>query len=152
MAQLYVVRWIASTAADTPTDIDKLCAAVPDDLATVIRKHTDIFPDNLLAGLPPQRPHDHKIELDLGAQPTVRTQWRLTQPELDELRRQLDYLLKKSFVRPSTSPFADEERWRSTYVCRLPRLESDYHQVLLPHSTCRRPHRPASQGQIFSED
>ncbi|GJP30377.1 hypothetical protein CLOM_g962, partial [Closterium sp. NIES-68] len=56
--------------------------------------------------LPPEREHDHKIELELGMQPTIQTQWRLTQPELDELRSQLDYLLKKGFVRPSTSPFA----------------------------------------------
>ncbi|GJP38820.1 hypothetical protein CLOM_g23229 [Closterium sp. NIES-68] len=89
-----------------PADIDKLCAAVPDDLATLIRKHADIFPNDLPPGLPPERDHDHKIQLEPGAQPTVRTQWRLTQPELDELRRQLDYLLEKGFVRPSTSPFA----------------------------------------------
>ncbi|GJP65712.1 hypothetical protein CLOP_g22576, partial [Closterium sp. NIES-67] len=56
--------------------------------------------------LPPERPQDHKIELEPGAQPTVRTQWRLTQPELQELRNQLDYLLAKGFIRPSTSPFA----------------------------------------------
>ncbi|GJP79780.1 hypothetical protein CLOP_g9999 [Closterium sp. NIES-67] len=72
----------------------------------VIRKHADIFPDDLPVGLPSEREHDHKIELEPGTQPTVRTQWRLTQPELDELRRQLDYLLEKGFVRPSTSPFA----------------------------------------------
>ncbi|GJP49185.1 hypothetical protein CLOM_g8429 [Closterium sp. NIES-68] len=105
-AQLYAVRWIASTALDSPADIDKLCAAVPDDLATLIRSHADIFPNDLPAGLPSERAHDHKIELELDAQPTVWTQWRLTQPELDELRRQLDYLLEKGFVRPSTSPFA----------------------------------------------
>ncbi|GJP38824.1 hypothetical protein CLOM_g23232 [Closterium sp. NIES-68] len=87
-------------------DINKLCAAVPDDLATLIRKHADIFPDDLPPGLPPEREHDHTIQLEPGAQPTVRTQWRLTQPELDELRRQLDYLLEKGFVRPSTSSFA----------------------------------------------
>ncbi|GJP52823.1 hypothetical protein CLOM_g11911 [Closterium sp. NIES-68] len=52
------------------------------------------------------RAHDHKIELEPGAQPTVRTQWRLTQPELDELRHRLDYLLEKGFARRSTSPFA----------------------------------------------
>ncbi|GJP69713.1 hypothetical protein CLOP_g713, partial [Closterium sp. NIES-67] len=75
-------------------------------LANVIRKHADIFPDDLPAGLPHERDHDHKIELELGAQPTVRTQWRLTQPELDEIRRLLDYLLEKGFVCPSTSPFA----------------------------------------------
>ncbi|GJP82998.1 hypothetical protein CLOP_g13215, partial [Closterium sp. NIES-67] len=56
--------------------------------------------------LPLERDHDHKIELEPGAQPIVRTQWRLTQPELDELRCQLDYLFEKGFVRPSTSPFA----------------------------------------------
>ncbi|GJP78818.1 hypothetical protein CLOP_g9086 [Closterium sp. NIES-67] len=105
-AQLYAVRWIASTAVSAPADIDKLCAAVPDDLATLIRKHADIFPDDLPPRLPPERDHDHKIQSEPGAQPTVRTQWRLTQPELDELRRQLDYLLEKGFDRPSTSLFA----------------------------------------------
>ncbi|GJP86207.1 hypothetical protein CLOP_g16259 [Closterium sp. NIES-67] len=65
-----------------------------------------IFPDDLPSGLPPEQPQDHKIELELGAQPTIRTQWRLTQPELYELRNQLDYLLAKGFIRPSTSPFA----------------------------------------------
>ncbi|GJP86133.1 hypothetical protein CLOP_g16197 [Closterium sp. NIES-67] len=49
---------------------------------------------------------DHKIELEPGAQLTVRTQWRRTQPELQELRNQLDYLMAKGFTRPSTSPFA----------------------------------------------
>ncbi|GJP84613.1 hypothetical protein CLOP_g14668, partial [Closterium sp. NIES-67] len=60
----------------------------------------------LPSGLPSERPQDHKIELEPGAQPTVRTQWRLTQPELHELRNQLDYLLAKGLIRPSTSPFA----------------------------------------------
>ncbi|GJP75867.1 hypothetical protein CLOP_g6268 [Closterium sp. NIES-67] len=72
----------------------------------VIRKHADIFPDDLPAVLPPERDNDHKIELEPSVQPTVRTQWRLTQPKLDELRRQQDYLLEKGFVRPSTSLFA----------------------------------------------
>ncbi|GJP78092.1 hypothetical protein CLOP_g8418, partial [Closterium sp. NIES-67] len=60
----------------------------------------------LPSGLPPKQPQDHKIELEPGAQPTVHTQWRLTQPELQEPRNQLDYLMAKGFIRPSTSPFA----------------------------------------------
>ncbi|GJP42069.1 hypothetical protein CLOM_g1661 [Closterium sp. NIES-68] len=88
------------------TDINKLYASVPDDLVKIIREYPEIFPDDLPSGLPPERPQDHKIELEPGAQPTVRTQWRLTQPELQELRNQLDYLLAKGFIRPSTSPFA----------------------------------------------
>ncbi|GJP54452.1 hypothetical protein CLOM_g13540 [Closterium sp. NIES-68] len=88
------------------TDINKLCAAVPDDLAKIITEYPEIFPGDLPSGLPPERPQDHKIELEPGAQPTVRTQWRLTQPELQELRNELDYLLAKGFIRPSTSSFA----------------------------------------------
>ncbi|GJP70001.1 hypothetical protein CLOP_g991, partial [Closterium sp. NIES-67] len=65
-----------------------------------------IFPNDLPPGLPPERPQDHRIKLEPSAQPTVRTQWRLMQPELQELRDQQDYLLVKGFVRPSTSSFA----------------------------------------------
>ncbi|GJP48526.1 hypothetical protein CLOM_g7806, partial [Closterium sp. NIES-68] len=50
--------------------------------------------------------HDHRIELESGTQPAVWTQWRVMQPELQELRDQVDYLLAKGFVRLSTSPFA----------------------------------------------
>ncbi|CAI7825385.1 unnamed protein product, partial [Closterium sp. NIES-53] len=89
-------------------DIEKLCAAVPPDLAELIRQYPDIFPDDLPPGLPPERPKDHKIQLEPGAQPTVRevAKWRLTQPELEELRSQIDALLEKGFIRASTSPFA----------------------------------------------
>ncbi|CAI7880518.1 unnamed protein product, partial [Closterium sp. NIES-54] len=64
------------------------------------------FQKLLAAGLPPQRAHDHRIELEPRAQPTVQWQFRLTQPELNELRKQLDYLLEKKFIRPSSLPFA----------------------------------------------
>ncbi|CAI5471096.1 unnamed protein product [Closterium sp. Yama58-4] len=105
-AQLFAVC-LRELAADTDgNDIEKLCAAVPPDLAELIRQYPDIFPDDLPPGLPPERPEDHKIQLEPGAQPTVRTQWRLTQPELAELRSQLESLLEKGFIRPSTSPFA----------------------------------------------
>ncbi|CAI7881286.1 unnamed protein product [Closterium sp. NIES-53] len=86
--------------------MDTLCKAVPVELASIIRKYPEIFADYLPDGLPPQRPEDHRIQVEPGVQPTVRTQWRLSQPELEELRSQLDYLLAKGFIRPSTSPFA----------------------------------------------
>ncbi|GJP38629.1 hypothetical protein CLOM_g23062 [Closterium sp. NIES-68] len=57
-----------------------------------MRTYEKIFHDDL----PPERPHDHKIELEPGAQPTVRSQWRLSQQELMELRTQLDCLLEKN--------------------------------------------------------
>ncbi|CAI7893102.1 unnamed protein product [Closterium sp. NIES-53] len=63
-----------------------------------------------LLGLVPTLPHlllrgDVVIhpELALHFLPGL---WQLSQPELEELRSQLDYLLAKGFIRPSTSPFA----------------------------------------------
>ncbi|GJP80421.1 hypothetical protein CLOP_g10624 [Closterium sp. NIES-67] len=87
-------------------DIAKLCETVPPDLADLIKKYPEIFPDDLPAGLPPSRPEDHRIELEPGAQPTVQRQFRLSQPELEELQQQLDYLMTKGFIWPSTSPYA----------------------------------------------
>ncbi|GJP53054.1 hypothetical protein CLOM_g12193 [Closterium sp. NIES-68] len=52
------------------------------------------------------RPEDHRIELEPGGQPTLQRQFQLSQPELEELQQQLDYLLTKGFIRPSTSPYA----------------------------------------------
>ncbi|CAI7773450.1 unnamed protein product [Closterium sp. NIES-53] len=86
--------------------LKKLLANVPDDLAALLKQYSGIFLDDLPTGMPPQRPHDHRIELEPGAQPTVQRHFRLTQPELDKLRKQLDYLLEKEFIRPSSSPFA----------------------------------------------
>ncbi|CAI7800524.1 unnamed protein product [Closterium sp. NIES-53] len=105
-AQLLVVCLRELTVDIDGKDIEKLCAAVPPDLAELIRKYPDIFPDDLPPGLPPERPENHKIQLEPGTQPNVQTQWRLTQPELKELRSQVDALLKKGFIRASTSPFA----------------------------------------------
>ncbi|CAI7856914.1 unnamed protein product [Closterium sp. NIES-54] len=105
-AHLFAVCLRELTVDTDGKDIEKLCAAVPSDLAELIQQYPDIFPDDLPPGLPPERPEDHKIQLEPGTQPTVRTQWRLTQPELEELRSQIDSLLEKGFIRASTSPFA----------------------------------------------
>ncbi|GJP46801.1 hypothetical protein CLOM_g6051 [Closterium sp. NIES-68] len=94
------------TSTTTAEDIAKLCEAVPPDLAELIRKYPEIFPDDLPAELPPSRPEDHRIELEPGAQSTVQRQFRLSQLELEDLQQQLDYLLTKGSIRPSTSPYA----------------------------------------------
>ncbi|GJP82049.1 hypothetical protein CLOP_g12174, partial [Closterium sp. NIES-67] len=125
---LYAVHLTESTEQNEATDINKLCDSVPDDLAKIIREYPEIFPDDLPSGLPPERPQDHKIELEPGAQPTVSTQWRLTQPKLQELRNQLDYLLAKGFIRPSTSPFAAPILFTPKKDSGL-RMCTDYHAL-----------------------
>ncbi|CAI7905551.1 unnamed protein product, partial [Closterium sp. NIES-54] len=105
-ADVYTVDIAIVEEADKPSDFQKLLEAVPSELQDLLKRFPGIFPDDLPEGLPPQRAHDHRIELEPGAQPTVQRQFRLTQPELDELRKQLAYLLEKKFIRPSSLPFA----------------------------------------------
>ncbi|CAI7877263.1 unnamed protein product [Closterium sp. NIES-54] len=104
-ADVYAVEIAVVKEAEQPNNFQKLLAAVPLELQELLKRYPGIFPDDLPEGLPPQRAHDHQIELEPGAQPTVQRQFRLTQPELNELRKQLDYLLENKIIRPSSSPF-----------------------------------------------
>ena len=57
-----------------------------------------------LPGLPPQRVVDFGNELHPGTSPISMTPHRMAPVELQELRVQLQELLNKGFIRPSTSP------------------------------------------------
>ena len=74
------------------------------DLPRVVCKYVDVFP-NELPGLPPQRVVDFGIELHPGTLPISMTPHRMAPVELQELRVQLQELLDKGFIRPSTSPW-----------------------------------------------
>ena len=67
-------------------------------------KYVDVFPDEL-HGLPPRRVVDFGIELHPGTSPISMTPHRMAPVELQELRVQLQELLDKGFMRPSTSPW-----------------------------------------------
>lgn len=71
----------------------------------MLEEFRDVFPDELPSGLPPSREVDHKIELVPGAVPPSRPTIRLSPTELDELKKQLEELVKAGFIRPSKSPF-----------------------------------------------
>ena len=58
-----------------------------------------------LPGLPPQRVVDFGIELHPGTLTITMTPHRMEPVELRELRVQLQELLDKGFIRPSTSPW-----------------------------------------------
>jgi Reverse transcriptase (RNA-dependent DNA polymerase) len=70
------------------------------------QEYADIFLEGLPPGLPPPRNVDHQIPLkDLNSVPPFKGIFRLSQLELQELRRQLDILLKDGKISPSTSPY-----------------------------------------------
>jgi hypothetical protein len=70
----------------------------------VVSEFTDIFPDDLL-GLPPDRDVEFKIELLPDMTPISRRPYRMPQNELAELKVQLNELLKKGLIHPSSSPW-----------------------------------------------
>ena len=71
------------------------------DLPRVVCDYVDVFQDELL-GLPPQRVVDFGIELHPGTSPISMTPHRMAPLELQELKVQLQELLDKGFIRPST--------------------------------------------------
>jgi hypothetical protein len=65
----------------------------------------DVFPIEL-PGLPPGREQDFQIELVPGTRPIYKTPYKMAPVEQVELKKQLDELLAKGFIRPSKSPWA----------------------------------------------
>ncbi|GJS84472.1 putative reverse transcriptase domain-containing protein [Tanacetum coccineum] len=70
----------------------------------VIRDFPEVFPDEL-PGLPPPRQVEFRIDLIPGAAPVARAPYRLAPSEMKELSKQLQELLEKGFIRPSSSPW-----------------------------------------------
>ena len=79
--------------------------AAPPAVQALLQQYADVFPSVLPPGLPPSRGVDHDIELLPGAKPPVGCNYKMSYPELDELRKQLDELLANGHIQPSKSPY-----------------------------------------------
>jgi len=77
----------------------------PEELKSLLEEYKDVFPKDLPPGLPPSRTVDHKIDIIPGSEPPSKPTYRLSQPELDELKKQLDEFITKGFIQPSKSPY-----------------------------------------------
>ena len=73
-------------------------------LPRVVCEFGDVFLDKL-PRLPPQRDVDFIIELHPGTMLISMTLHRMAPIELQELKVQIQELLEKGFIRPSTSPW-----------------------------------------------
>ena len=73
-------------------------------LPQVVCEYKDVFPKEL-PGLPMHRDLDFCIELHPDTSPISMTPHRIAPVELQELKIQLQELLDKGFIRPSTSPW-----------------------------------------------
>jgi hypothetical protein len=68
----------------------------------VIREFSDVFPIDL-PGMPPKRAIEFKIELHPGTTPIAKAPYNMSLVELKELKIQLQGLVVKGYIRPSTS-------------------------------------------------
>ncbi|GKD74566.1 putative reverse transcriptase domain-containing protein [Tanacetum coccineum] len=70
----------------------------------IIHDFPEVFPEEF-PGLPPPRQVEFRIDLVPGAAPVARAPYRLAPSEMRELSVQLQDLLEKGFIRPSSSPW-----------------------------------------------
>ena len=77
---------------------------LPLEKIRVVCEYADVFPDEL-PGMPPDRDIEFAIELQPGIAHISKRPYRMPPAELAELKKQLQELLDKGFIRPSTSPW-----------------------------------------------
>jgi hypothetical protein len=70
----------------------------------VIREFLDVFPNDL-PGLSPEGAIEFKMELQPGSAPIARAPYKMSLVEMKELKIQLQGLLDKGYIHPSTSPW-----------------------------------------------
>ena len=74
------------------------------ELEQLLKEFKDVL-SGLPQGLPPSRASDHHIRLEPDATPPASRIYPLSGAQLAELRAQLQELLERGFIRPSSSPF-----------------------------------------------
>jgi hypothetical protein len=74
------------------------------DEILVVCEYLDVFPDEL-PGMPPDRDVEFVIEIQPGTAPISKRPYRMPPKELAELKNQLQELLDKGYIRPSSSPW-----------------------------------------------
>ncbi|CAI7843905.1 unnamed protein product [Closterium sp. NIES-53] len=85
---------------------EKPSSELPAAVKEVLEQYKDIMPDDLPAGVPPARTHEHEIMEEPGAKPVSRAPYRLSPTELTDMKKQIEYLLDRQLIRPSTSPYS----------------------------------------------
>ena len=70
----------------------------------IVEEYADVFLDEI-PELPSSRDVDFSIDLTPGAGPVSMAPYRMAPAELAELKKQIEDLLEKKFIRPSTSPW-----------------------------------------------
>ena len=76
---------------------------LPKEVEPLIQEFIDVFPEELLEGLPPIRDIEHQLDLIPGASLPNKPAYRTNPKEAEELQRQVRKLLDRGYVRESLS-------------------------------------------------
>jgi hypothetical protein len=109
----------------------------------IVSEFPDVFPEELL-GMPPELKVEFAIELIPGIAPNSKRVYLVSEPKLVELKKHIDELLEKGYIRPSTSAwaapvlFCGEERWDKENVTPLvlPKLKLWHDIICISISLC----------------
>src|SRR4051812_10295306 len=74
------------------------------DELQVVREFAEVFPDEI-PDVPPEREMEFSIDLVPGIKPISMELYMMSASELIDLKKKLEELLEKKFVRPSVSPW-----------------------------------------------
>jgi hypothetical protein len=96
------VLQLSSIPVATPS-VHHIAAQNLEDIS-VACEFPDVFPEDLL-GMPPDRDVEFVIKLQPGTTPISRRAYKMTPKELVELKVQLNELLDKGYIHPSSSPW-----------------------------------------------
>lgn len=116
---------------------DDSTLVVPSEIQRVLSEYPSIMPEELPDTLPPLRDIQRAIDLVPGAPLPNLPHYRMGPSEHEELRRQVNDLLKKGFVRESLSACAVQALltgWHLAHVCRQPRHKQNHCQIQISHS------------------
>lgn len=78
--------------------------ATPLEMVPIVNEYPDVFPEEL-PGMPPDREIEFSIELAPGTAPIAKRPYRMAANELAEIKKQIEELQNKGYVRPSSSPW-----------------------------------------------
>ncbi|WVZ97235.1 hypothetical protein U9M48_042785 [Paspalum notatum var. saurae] len=92
-------------SASSPSGYLHQMEAIPTDGIRIVCDYLDVFPDEL-PGMPPDRDIEFLIELLPGTAPIVMRQYRMAPIEHEEVKKNIDELLAKGYIRPSSSIWA----------------------------------------------
>jgi hypothetical protein len=122
----------------------------------VVCEFPDVFPDEL-PGLPPNRDVKFKIELVPSTTPISKRPYRMPPNELAELKIQLQELLEKGLIRPSSSPWGCpalfvKKKDKSLRMCGLQATQCRNDQEHVPFTTHRYLIRSVVKGKGIIQD